>query len=222
MGDHFKKVEARFIPRRKKLGSFCNPCLAWRSSTCRHGCFAVLIWRPEQSRLGGELPLVDPARLVDEKPIDQHVVLIRDKAVIQRAFLCRFVAALGRAFFCYQLLTTLVFSVIGKWRARQELTLLPSPNPSHGGIPWLRLIPFLPQFPGRSQARPGKRPQDARHWSELITGGLPIGTYVATAFFATVVILVGCAPWNFLLILGLLLNKDEVLRWWISSKWGSS
>jgi hypothetical protein len=22
------KVEARFIPRRKKLGSFCNPCLA--------------------------------------------------------------------------------------------------------------------------------------------------------------------------------------------------
>jgi hypothetical protein len=26
--DHFKKVEARFIPRRKKLGSFCNPCLA--------------------------------------------------------------------------------------------------------------------------------------------------------------------------------------------------
>ena len=65
-------------------------------------------------------------------------------------------------------------------------------------------------------------PKDARHWSELITGGLPIGTYVATAFFATVVILVGCAPWNFLLILGLLLNKDEVLRWWISSKWGSS
>ena len=71
----------------------------------RRGCFAVLIWLLEQSRLGGELPLVDPARLVDEKPTDQHVVLIRDKAVIQRAFLCRFVAALGRAFFCYQLLT---------------------------------------------------------------------------------------------------------------------
>jgi hypothetical protein len=42
--------------------------------------------------------------------------------------------------------------------------------------------------------------------------GLPIGTYVATAFFATVVILVGCAPWNFLLILGPLLNKDEGLQ----------
>jgi hypothetical protein len=30
-------------------------------------------------------------------------------------------------------LTSSIFSVIGKWRAEQELTLLPSPNPSHGG-----------------------------------------------------------------------------------------
>jgi hypothetical protein len=49
-----------------------------------------------------------------------------------------------------------------------------------------------------------------------------MGTYVATAFFATAVILVGYAPWNILLILGLLLSKDEVLRFWISSRWGRS
>src|SRR5262249_50944022 len=29
---------------------------AWRSSTSRRGCFAVLFWRLEQSRSGGELP----------------------------------------------------------------------------------------------------------------------------------------------------------------------
>jgi len=51
---------------------------------------------------------------------------------------------------------------------------------------------------------------------------MPIGTYVATAFYATTVILVGYAPWNVLLILGLLLSRDEVLRFWISSRWGSS
>jgi hypothetical protein len=54
-------------------------------------------------------------------------------------------------------------------------------------------------------------------WHEIITGGMPIGPYIVTAFYATAVILVGCAPWNFLLILGLLLNRDEV-----SSRWGSS
>ena len=65
--------------------------------------------------------------------------------------------------------------------------------------------------------------KDARRpWSELITGGLPVGTYLVTAFYATAVILVGCAPWNILLILGLLLSRDEVLRFRISSRWGSS
>ena len=59
-----------------------------------------------------------------------------------------------------------------------------------------------------------------RHWSELITGGLPVGAYVVTAVCATAVILVSCAPWNFVLILGLLLSRDEVLRDGISSRWG--
>ena len=61
-----------------------------------------------------------------------------------------------------------------------------------------------------------------RHWSELITGGMSMGTYVVTAFYATAVILVGYAPWNVLLIFGLLLSRDEVLRFWISSRWGRS
>ena len=30
---------------------------AWRLSTCRRGCFAVLIWWPVRSRSAGELPL---------------------------------------------------------------------------------------------------------------------------------------------------------------------
>ena len=65
--------------------------------------------------------------------------------------------------------------------------------------------------------------KDARRcWSKLITGGMPIGTYVVTAFYAAAVILVGYAPWNILLILGLLLSRDEVLRFWISSRWGGS
>ena len=33
---------------------FCNTCV---TVTARRGCFAVLIWRPELSQLGGELPL---------------------------------------------------------------------------------------------------------------------------------------------------------------------
>ena len=61
-----------------------------------------------------------------------------------------------------------------------------------------------------------------RHWSELITGGMPIGTYVVTAFYATAVILVGYAPWNILLVLALLLSRDDVLRYAISSRWGRS
>jgi hypothetical protein len=51
---------------------------------------------------------------------------------------------------------------------------------------------------------------------------MPIGPYIVTAFYATAVILVGCSPWNILLILGLLLSRDEVLRFWISSRWGTS
>jgi hypothetical protein len=63
--------------------------------------------------------------------------------------------------------------------------------------------------------------KDARRcWYEVITGGMPIGTYVVTAFCATAVILVGYAPWNILLILGLLLSRDDVLRYAISSRWG--
>jgi hypothetical protein len=61
-----------------------------------------------------------------------------------------------------------------------------------------------------------------RRWYEVITGGMPIGLYIVTALYATAVILVGCAPWNLLLILALLLSRDEVLRYWISSRWGSS
>ena len=61
-----------------------------------------------------------------------------------------------------------------------------------------------------------------RRWYELITGGMPIGLYIVTAFYMTAVILVGCAPWNILLILILLLSRDEVLRRWISSRWGSA
>jgi len=57
-----------------------------------------------------------------------------------------------------------------------------------------------------------------RCWYERITGGMPIGAY----FYATAVILLACAPWNFLLIVGLLLSKDDVLRFWISSGWGRS
>jgi hypothetical protein len=72
---------------------------------------------------------------------------------------------------------------------------------------------------GTSKASP-KHPR--RSWYEVITGGKPIGPYIVTVFCATVVILVACAPWNFLLILGLLLSKDEVLRFWNSSRWGRS
>ena len=61
-----------------------------------------------------------------------------------------------------------------------------------------------------------------RCWYEVTRGGMPIGTYVVTAIYATTVILVSCAPWNFLLILGLLLSRDEVLRFWISSRRGRS
>ena len=55
---------------------------------------------------------------------------------------------------------------------------------------------------------------------ERTTGGMPTGAYIVAAFYATAVILLAYAPWNFLLITGLLLSRDEVLRWWISSKWG--
>ena len=68
-----------------------------------------------------------------------------------------------------------------------------------------------------SKASP-KRPRRSRY--AVISGGMPIGTYIVAAFYATAVILLACAPWNFLLILGLLLSKDDVLRFWISSRWG--
>ena len=57
---------------------------------------------------------------------------------------------------------------------------------------------------------------------EVITGGMPIGPYLLTAVCATSVILVACAPWNILFILGLLLSRDEVLRYGILNRCGSS
>jgi hypothetical protein len=70
-----------------------------------------------------------------------------------------------------------------------------------------------------SKASP-KHPR--RCWYEVAAGGMPIGTYVVTAIYATTVILVNYAPWNFLLLLGLLLSSDEVLRFWICSRWRRS
>jgi len=61
-----------------------------------------------------------------------------------------------------------------------------------------------------------------RRWHETITGRMPLGWYIVAILYATVAILLGWWPWNILLILVLLLNRDEVLRCWISSKWGSS
>jgi hypothetical protein len=77
------------------------------------------------------------------------------------------------------------------------------------------------------QAEPDNLPCEpaedlSRRWYEVITGGMPIGPYIVTAFCATAVILVGSAPWNILLILGLLLRRDEVFRYWIISRWGRS
>jgi len=54
-----------------------------------------------------------------------------------------------------------------------------------------------------------------RRWYQAVTGRMPIGPYVVIALYATTVILVGPAPWNTLLILTLLLSRDEVLQWWI-------
>src|SRR5262249_22250396 len=75
------------------------------------------------------------------------------------------------------------------------------------------------------QAEPGNLPCESAEdlsWRryERTTGGMPIGAYIVAAFYATAVILLAYAPWNFLLILGLFLSKDDVLRFWISSKWG--
>src|SRR6516165_7164389 len=61
-----------------------------------------------------------------------------------------------------------------------------------------------------------------RRWHETITGRMPLGWYIVAILYAAVAILLGWWPWNILLILVLLLNRDEVLRCWISSKWGSS
>ena len=64
--------------------------------------------------------------------------------------------------------------------------------------------------------------EQSRRWHETITGRMPLGWYIVAILYATVDILLGWWPWNILLILVLLLNRDEVLRCWISSKWGSS
>jgi hypothetical protein len=47
-------------------------------------------------------------------PTDQLVVPVQDKVVNPPAFLSPLEDGLGRVFFCYQLLTSFVFSVIGK------------------------------------------------------------------------------------------------------------
>jgi hypothetical protein len=70
---------------------------------------------------------------------------------------------------------------------------------------------------GTTSKASAKHPR--RCWYEVITGEMPIGRYIVTSFCTTVVILVSCAPWNIVLILGLLLSRDEVLRYWISSRW---
>ena len=57
---------------------------------------------------------------------------------------------------------------------------------------------------------------------EAITGGMPLGWYIVTVCYATAVILLGPWPWNLLLILTLLLSRDEVLRYGILNRWGSS
>jgi hypothetical protein len=46
-----------------------------------------------------------------------------------------------------------------------------------------------------------------RRWYERTTGQMPVGRYLVALFYATTVILVGCWPWNILLILPVLLSR---------------
>jgi hypothetical protein len=61
-----------------------------------------------------------------------------------------------------------------------------------------------------------------RRRRETITGRMTLGWYIVAITYATAVILLGPWPWNLLLILSLLLSRDEVLRYGILNRWGSS
>jgi hypothetical protein len=43
--------------------------------------------------------------------------------------------------------------------------------------------------------------EQSRRWHETITGRIPLGWYIVAILYATVSILLGCWPWNILLIL---------------------
>jgi hypothetical protein len=50
-----------------------------------------------------------------------------------------------------------------------------------------------------------------RRWYKTVTGRMPVGWYIATVCYATVVFLLGWLPWNALLIL-LLFSNSKRLR----------
>ena len=54
-------------------------------------------------------------------------------------------------------------------------------------------------------------PQQNRRWHETITGGIHLGWYLVAVCYATVAILLGWYPWNFLLIL-LLFSSSKHLQ----------
>jgi hypothetical protein len=47
------------------------------------------------------------------------------------------------------------------------------------------------------------------HWYERVTGRMPLGRYIVTLCYATAVILLGCWPWNILLILPVLPSRSH-------------
>jgi hypothetical protein len=62
-----------------------------------------------------------------------------------------------------------------------------------------------------SRQRDCDNPKQNRRWHETITGGIPLGWYVVAVCYATVVILLGWYPWNYLLIL-LLFSSSRHLQ----------
>jgi hypothetical protein len=78
---------------------------ASRPPTSRRGSPAVLTWRSEQSRSGGELLQGDQAYRIVWKPSRQSGLLGQDTVVIRPVFLCPSGDGHGLVFFCYQLLT---------------------------------------------------------------------------------------------------------------------
>ena len=90
-------------------------------------------------------------------------------------------------------------------------------------IPPIETETILPEL-WREMSRRADRdnPTVEQNRQKMMTGRMPLGWYIVAILYATAAILLGWWPWNILLILVLLLNRDEVLRCWISSKWGSS